>query len=359
MRIKLFYICVVWLVSSMSCIAKNEVKVHLTVNPEKKSFTCKYQIKLQPKAKRSHFVFTLNKAFHVEGVRSKGQSKYEVRPFFDLFQKDTLKRIEVAFANNSKSTREVTISYSGNVPERFFTDNVLEFSAHTNWLPNIPGKEYELVSYELEVSVEDGYQVISTSHPVGQKPGTYTFRGSAPNIEITAIAATEFEELSTGSEGHTVSVYKAGRRMNAADTTLLRHTREAIAYFNQTIGKEHPIATFTVLLPGTNRDAFGLLDNAVNITYADFNTNNVEDRLILAHEISHKWWAYGRWNDYNNWLNEAFATYASLLYLRAIGDTATYEEEIAKRQASSKNSPALVGFDVSKHDYKTDRKSVV
>jgi aminopeptidase N len=72
--------------------------------------------------------------------------------------------------------------------------------------------------------------------------------------------------------------------------------------------------------------------------------------MILAHEISHKWWGYGSFHDYNDWLNEAFATYSSLLYLQAIGDTAGYQAEYAKRAQTTANTPPIIGFDRDKYE---------
>ena len=139
---------------------------------------------------------------------------------------------------------------------------------------------------------------------------------------------------------------------------LLAQATRIVAYYNQTIGRRDTIVRFTVLLPGTNRNAAGLLDNAVNITYSDFDVRKRDELLILAHEISHKWWSYGSISSYEEWLNEAFATYSSLLYLKASGDTTGFRTELAQRLTSAADAPAIIGFDKTTHDYPTTRRVV-
>ena len=356
MKIPLFILCIVLLFISGKSRANNEVKVFLSVNPTNKTFSCEYRIIVDPKTKQQSFVFNLNNEFKIMEVSSKKGSKVSIKSYFDLFRKDTTKRVEVEFHQNSVAKREITIKYSGKVPDKSFTDNVIELSAHTNWLPYFSDREYEAVNYELEVTVMGNYKVISTREPIKHVRSTYTFKGIAPNVEITAMIATNLQKLTLDTKFGKILIYKASDNLKSTDTTLINHAKEIISYYNETIGKDDQIKNFTILMPYTNRNAFALLDNAINITYSNFNTNNLEDKLILAHEISHKWWAYGQWNDYNNWLNEAFATYSSLLCIKALGDTVTFKNEIYKRVESSANTPSIIGFNINMYDYKTIRK---
>jgi hypothetical protein len=253
----------------------------------------------------------------------------------------------------------VTIEYGGPLPARFYTDSLLEFTPFANWLPTLPNREYELVTYRLRVRVRvpPTYQVVSTHAPRRHRAGYYEFVGTAPNIEITALAARRFTVLaSPPGPGAAVSIYKANRPANTLDSALLDQARRIIRYHNRIIGGRDSIGQFTFLLPGTNRNAGGLLDNAAVVTYSDFDPRKPEELLILAHEISHKWWGYGTWNTYDNWLNEGFATYSGLLYLQAAGDTASFRRGLAQRRARAAGAPPIIGFDLRTSDYATLRR---
>jgi aminopeptidase N len=162
----------------------------------------------------------------------------------------------------------------------------------------------------------------------------------------------------TSAKKPRIEVLKVESPLLGRDTLLLQRAEAIIGFYNRSLGAQDRIQRFTIFLPGTNRDAFALLDNATVITYADFDVAQRGDLLTLAHEISHKWWGYGSVHDESEWLNEAFATYSSLLYLQASGDSTGYQAELAKRVASAANTPAIIGFDPANAPYALFRRVV-
>jgi len=345
--------CLLLCISQLSCVARNKVAVDLTIHPATHSFFCCYT--LDAAVTPNGLVLNIDRQFKIENLVGAHMQTYTSTLFYDGFQKDTLRRLTIQFASN-KPRQTITVQYSGIIAERFYADSVADFTAQANWLPNIPNREYELVDYHLVVHVPDTYQVVSTHEPQQNRSDLYTFAGTGPNIEIGAIAARRFTKLVSASAKPQVIIQKANRMLSANDTLLLTDARKIIAFENQLFGSKDPIRSFTFLLPSLNRSASGLLDNAAVIAYLSFNTKDPDDLMILAHEISHKWWGYGTWNDYNNWLNEGFASYSGLLYLKAVGDTASFRKGIAKRRQSAANAPAIINFDVTKYDYPTLRR---
>ncbi|UOQ55247.1 M1 family aminopeptidase [Hymenobacter cellulosivorans] len=336
--------------------ARNQVTVDLTIQPATHSFSCRYTLTTTAPAAVSQLGLNLNRQFRLATITGPQVTRFTAAPWYDSFQKDTLQRLSVAFSGPQRRPR-LTVEYGGQLPERFYTDSLAELTAFANWLPNLPDREYELVDYQLTVHVPVGFRVVSTHEPRRVRPGEYYFTGTAPNIELTAVAARSFTTLVAAGSPQIV-IHKANRPATHLDTVLLSQAQAMIRWQNQTIGRQEPIRQFTFLLPGTNRNASGLLDNAAVITYSDFDPRRTGELLILAHEISHKWWGYGTWNDYNNWLNEGMATYSSLLYLRTTGDTARFRQELAKRRTSAASVGAVIGFDVRRNDYPTFRKAM-
>lgn len=336
----------------------NHVHVLLRLEPATKHFWCRYTLTIPAGGTPQTLTLNLNKEFKVLAVDAPRATQQRVLPYLYAVFQDTVQGIEVAYAPQNQKTRQLTITYEGTLSSRFATDQVMEFSGHSFWLPLLPYKEYEQVNYELEVQAPRQYHIISTRQPTRQRPGHCWFQGRTSAIELTALAAKQFNLLASGkTEAAPVGLYKAGR-LNRTDTLLLHETEKVVAFYNSTIGRQDPIPRFSVLLPGTNRDAFGLLDNATVITYSDFDIRKPDDRLILAHEISHKWWSSGSFVDYNDWLNESFAVYSSLLYVRAAGDTATFRQVMTKHSTAAVGAPAILGFQKQLHDYPTYRRVV-
>ncbi|GAA4042328.1 hypothetical protein GCM10022409_30400 [Hymenobacter glaciei] len=336
-------VSLLWLAGPVAAVPN--VSVQMRVVPATHSFTCRYTIALAADDTATTLVLNLGRQLRIENLLSSGSTPRATRVYYPYFD-DTLQQVVAHFSGRA---RMVSVTYSGTLEGRLFNDRALVFSGHSGWLPFRPYRDYEVVNYVLEVQAPAGYQVESASAEAEQRAGRWTFRGRAGAIEITALVAREFQQLASAGAPR-IRVVTVGPALTRTDTMLLRKAEGIIAYYNRSIGQLDPITRFTILLPGTNSDAFGMLENATMITYTDFDVAaDREALLILAHEISHKWWGYGNVHTYNDWLNEAFATYSSLLYLREAGDEAGYQAELAKRAATVGNAPPIRGFDYRKY----------
>ncbi|HEX8329840.1 MAG TPA: M1 family aminopeptidase [Hymenobacter sp.] len=335
------------------------VRVQLRVEPSTHSFTCRYTFTLPATDTASSIALNVNRGFKIGRISSPGATSQRLgRAYYPYFA-DTLQRVMVRYATAAhRRARQVGVTYTGTLGKAYFTKQGMVFSGHTNWLPFRPYCEYEEVNYELEVTAPAPYQVLSTAMARRQGGGKWFFRGQASAIEITAMVGRQFQQL-TSASAPLVRIAKTSPALARTDTVLLRKAEGIVAFYNRTIGQQDPITHFSIFLPGTNADAFGLRDNATVITYTDFDVaTDREALLILAHEISHKWWGYGGVHDYNDWLNEAFATYSSLLYLRQTGDEAGYQAELAKRAATVGDAPPIRGFDYQKYPRPMHRRVV-
>lgn len=335
------------------------MQVHLRVVPTTGAFTCRYVFSLSPTDTTSVIQLNLSKQFRVERVQS-GQGAAQLSKVYYPYFSDTLQQVTVYYPPAGRRSRQVALTYSGTLTKARTTAQGLEFSAHSGWLPFRPLLEYELVEYSLTVQVPPSYQVQSTSSASRARPGNYRFAGRTSAIELTAIIAPELQQVQTpkGRSGPVISVVKVGPALGPAEVTILPKAREIIAFYNRTIGRQDSINRFTIFLTGTKQNAFGLLDNATIITYQDFDVTEPEALLILAHEISHKWWGYGSVHTEDEWLNEAFAKYSSLLYLQASGDTVRYQTEMTKLVQVTADVPAIIGFDPTKADHATYRRVI-
>lgn len=336
---------------------QSRARIRLQLDPAQQHFRCRYTLRLPADTAHGPVLLNLNRQFTVRGVRSFRLGGLGIRPYFYPALQDTMQGILLGYPGLKHRRRRVTIAYEGTLTGKFATAQVMELSRNALWVPFRPNHEDSLLTYTLDVRVPPAFIVVSTLLPTRARAGRYQFRGRTATIEPTALASNNFHQLATPPPGPAVRLVKAGPLL-MPDTLLMAEATRIIGYYNQSIGRDDAVSRFSVLLPSTNRNASALLDNAVNITYSDFDVRKREDRLILAHEISHKWWAYGSISSYEEWLNEAFATYSSLLYLRAAGDTTGFRLELNKRLTAAAGAPAIIGFDKATHDYPTTRRVV-
>jgi hypothetical protein len=331
------------------------VRIHLQVEPATHTFTCHYQFTLPASDTTSLVYLNLNQAYDLQRVGSPQARQQHVRKV--AYAGDTVRQVQVRYAAGNRRKRHIELTYSGTLAKGEFTDQVTIFSGHSNWLPFRPFAEYELVSYELVVQAPVAYQVRSTTPATRQRPGEWVFRGTTSAIEPTALLAQQFYQT-VSAKAPPIGLVKTGTPIARPDTLLLHQAEAIVAFYNRTIGREDPVARFTIFLPGTNNGAYGLLDDATVITYTSFDVKDKSDLLILAHEISHKWWAYGSFHDENGWLSEAFATYSSLLYIQANGDEAGYQAELARLAATTADTPPIWGFNRYKYPFPMYRRVI-
>ncbi|SET48566.1 M1 family aminopeptidase [Hymenobacter actinosclerus] len=354
MKRLLLFLLLTTLSASSPALATPSVRVTLQVEPEAHTFTCRYRFTLPASDTTSVVLLNLNRRYKLQQVQAPRAVQQSVTRV--AYSIDTLQQIQVRYGPNPRRSRYIELVYTGNIDEGNYTDHVNFLSAHSLWLPFRPYQEYEIVPYQLTVRVPPGYQVRSTRPPSRQQAGRYTFAGTTSAIELTALVARQFYQAAS-TTGPPITFIKTGAPLTATDSVMLRRAAAIVAYYNRTIGRQDTISHFTAFLPGTNSGgAYGLLDNATIIPYSNFNVAETEDLLILAHEISHKWWGYGSFHDETDWLNEAFATYSSLLYLQASGDEAGYQQELARLAQSTAGTPPLWGFDRYKYEYPMHRR---
>jgi len=334
-----------WLLPACQVVAHAipRVAIVLQADPATHTFTCQYTITVPAADTASVLRLNLLRQWHLQRPAAPAQVGRVYYPYFG----DTVQQVTVRYP--AHRAQHLTLTYSGTLDKNFATEHVLEFSGHTIWLPFRPDGEYELVDYTLAVQVPAGYQVRSTTPPRRHRPGRYAFAGRTSAIEPTAFVARQFYKLTTSTQP-AVAIRKMSQPLLPTDSALLRKAQDVISFYNRTLGQKDPIAHFTIFLPGIDRDAFGLLDNATVITYPNFDVARRNEELILAHEISHKWWGYGSVHNESDWLNEAFATYSSMLYVQAKGDTAGYRQNYDKLAQTISNTPPIIGFDRTKYE---------
>ncbi|RZK45597.1 MAG: hypothetical protein EOO59_20755, partial [Hymenobacter sp.] len=164
------------------------VQVQLSVEPTTRVLTCRYTLVLPAGDTTTVLRLNLRKDFRVQRVQG-GRATVQMRRLYYPYFDDTMQQV-VARYPAGRQPRTLTLDYTGTLgKERTTAAQVLEFSGHSNWLPFRSLQEYEVVEYTLGVRVPVGYQVRSTSPPLGAQSGYFRFEGRACAVELTAIIA--------------------------------------------------------------------------------------------------------------------------------------------------------------------------
>ena len=99
-----------------------------------------------------------------------------------------------------------------------------------------------------------------------------------------------------------------------------------------------------VIVPGGGTGGYGR-KNFISLRTVQFDLYTCKG---IAHEMAHFWWHNAEANTWEDWLNEAFAEYSMLMYLREKIDINIFNRYISEYKKKVEKSPPIWGIDRAK-----------
>ena len=188
-------------------------------------------------------------------------------------------------------------------------------------------------TFEFTVLVPDGWQVISnmapdvTGEPAGGSASPGTVRWHFPpshvmSTYITAVAAGPYYEVRTEHDGIPMGIYCRKSLAQYLDPDeIFEVTRQGFDFFHGAFATRYPFGKYDQLFVPEYKA--GAMENAGCVTFLEdyvFRSRVTDFRRqaraeTILHELAHMWFGdlvTMRWWD-DLWLNESFATWASVL----------------------------------------------
>jgi aminopeptidase N len=188
-------------------------------------------------------------------------------------------------------------------------------------------------TFEFTVTVPAAWRVISnmapdvTGEPVGSEPGQPTARwhfppGPVMSTYITAVAAGPYHQVLTEHDGIPLGLYCRQSLAQYLDSDeIFEVTRQGFDFFHQAFATRYPFGKYDQLFVPEYKA--GAMENAGCVTFLEeylFRSRVTDFRrqsraTTILHEMAHMWFGdlvTMRWWD-DLWLNESFATWASVL----------------------------------------------
>lgn len=223
-------------------------------------------------------------------------------------------------------TPAIVVHYQSNPIEKDF--NVYRLLDTQNWYPQLG--EINRATYDVTFHWPKNLDLMAGGRRVdgGESGGT---RWERRTLDAAALAYS-FElgnfDVQTVKAGHVEIrfAFGSGSSMTGRGTreSVVQAVKDSLLYFEETFGP-YPFDELTVTTArrGFSQSLPGFM------TLSDYLLNDagmwnrmlgLEDRrLVIAHEMAHQWWGdHVGWTSYRDqWMSEALASYAALLYGRA------------------------------------------
>ena len=323
--------------------------IDLELFPEKGSLEAAVTITIRaPKDGLEELTFTLNKGFEISSLTSDVGVGYEFRkeeppPFLYA---DKSAPLVISFERALSPGREVKLNleYEGVILEHSWGVNIVntswvEIGSYCAWYP--VEQSLNPFNYDLTLKIDPAYRV-GGAGVITESEGLWRLRVDVPTFDIVVFASPGLKTISLKEGDVEIRLHYSQLDDNAAEQLtedLKRLFTDLKEWFGESRGNQ-----LTFVLTERERGG-GYARPLLVVTGYSGDPKDYPDFIkYSAHATAHLWWTGAPTDSWEDWLNEAFAEYSSLMIVQKWYGSERYKELIGKYREESRNSQPIWGI---------------
>ncbi|MDR7129751.1 hypothetical protein J2X69_002096 [Algoriphagus sp. 4150] len=272
---------------------------------------------------------------HGEGIKGYSFNKDNAQIPFGILTVDFKEQLE-----KGQKIR-FTLSYSGTSSKGFWGQTYKWIDIDPDFMILPAFTDHHTFDYEIIAKVDDpDYKFVDAKNQ--QMTSPLNVKAPSANYFASIVAGSKINFNQFTEDGYTVNIIS--NKPDSVVNYLGYKNLEILKFFNSTIGGKKKVNSFSVLYRPMPDSIFRTIRNLTNDRLIMF-TNNHDHIHTLAHEISHFWWNRGNDFTMEKWLNESYAQYSELLYVRHTEGLEKFQQEISYLGKVSQKLPALLKSD--------------
>ena len=231
-------------------------------------------------------------------------------------------------------------------PAKSFNDHWIELGYYTGWYPVCNGNRADYS--HLRIGITDGYTVSGSGIISHTEEGIWEMEQPWENFDNVILASPMLKSRRINDNGTTIELIYTDFPDAGADSAL-QCCHNALKFFRRLYkiaGDENIYMKFLLSASGTSggysRKNFIMLSSRTFNEYVLKNT---------AHEIGHFWWNKAPVESWHDWLNESFAEFSALQYIRHARGEKAYAAYIDAYRKETRHIRPIWGID------RTDREA--
>ena len=253
------------------------------------------------------------------------------------------RKLVIVKSHKNLSKQSLYFNYSGDFTSlsgwaNSFEENWVELNFYCAWFPvNLGNSNF---NSRFSIYVNEGYAVTG-SGIVAKKKDYWEMNqpwGSFDNVIIVS-RSLQSKPLEKNSLHIEADYSSEGFPETDADS-VLNECKNVLNLFEEIFGKRDSTYLKFVIAPfemgGYSRKNF------VCLRTKNFNLYTEKG---IAHEIAHFWWHNASANTWEDWLNEAFAEYSMLVYIRERKGDETFGKIVDEYKGKTKDLPPVWGIE--------------
>ncbi|MDA3867444.1 MAG: M1 family aminopeptidase [Salinivirgaceae bacterium] len=224
-----------------------------------------------------------------------------------------------------------------------------ELGLYYPWFP-FNFEQYGTFTYSVEVETSDDYAVFGIGNIAEQKVST-VLSSSLPTNDIVVCMAKDIDIFKRPVGNHQLKIFHSG----LSDSLLIRMSKDvtnALSQFNQWFGN----VDTDVSIIETQRISGGGYARNGGLVLSGIDPEKYGKRIVyynrfFAHEMAHLWWNKALATSWHDWLNESFAEYSSLMFLREQFGEEIFDKYISHKSQAIEGTPPIWDFDRNGAEY--------
>lgn len=241
----------------------------------------------------------------------------------------------------------IHIEYSGSLKDIYKRDyKFLELGIDNFWFPIHPATVGFNFLYRLSIKTDQpAFDLFANGRSMRKDQG-WLVESRVPDFDIDLVLGEGLQVRTYTQAGYDLKIVSKDM-LEEAVTTLLTSMKEMLDFYNAAFGGSNPQREVTgVFRPTLNVEGQGGYFRKGYFVFPK--TEKVQDIIVpIAHELAHHWWL--RAGRQHAWLNESFAEYSAMLFLRKTQGVEAFQKLVEDKRARSVNLPPIYGFDRTKN----------
>lgn len=221
-----------------------------------------------------------------------------------------------------------------------FTEEWLQIGFYNAWFPvDLNSKK---ATSKIRLSIDKGYKV-SGSGLVSKNGDIWEITQPWHAYDNVIIASKDLHTSQTKTGNTTIeTVYTDFPKKNIE--SIIKTSQKVLEYFGGIFPKQKD-AYIKFVVKHSSSGGGGY--NRKNFISLRIKKYGLRTQKTIAHEIAHFWATGADSTTWEDWLNESFAEYSALLYIRDNVSSDEFKNRINKYKERADNVPAIWGYDRS------------
>jgi len=323
----------------------NSYNIFLEIIPQNQSIKVQANIKssIDPECIDS-LAFYLHKEFSIKKIKSNVKVSYNFRidessPYF--WMKDA-RPLWIKLENNKEENIDIQIVYQGSIKDlnwkttNMITESWIELGNYSAWFPYNP--DYGKFISNVKLTIDPSYKV--TGMGIIQKIGKkWEIQQLKPTNDIVIIASKNLKTYYDENNSKSIRLdYVTFNEQNANET--IKNVKFIVKQYNNWFKTSTDVKFTIVIVPPFSSRGSYQRENFMALLQPEPGANI--SFSLLAHEIAHEWWNGAPTDNFENWLNESFAEYASLMAIREKFGVDRFEEWIQYKEFRSRGASQIL-----------------